>query len=309
MRRMEQMHLFRLNFMIRFIKIFILSRFLFHANRYYFGGVREKTVFYSIKNELLERFGEKIGQDLQFIEGKECWSCEGTGLFRKHTWHGSWWESCWHCTNGMYKRAFWSLLECVKFGSFVFHRPVRRIYDPVELLPIQHIPTRFHGYISHKYTYWSESCAYLLVWYYRRSEIKHFSSGYACGRSPSRYAAKFFHIIYRGKDSIPALRFQDWKKERGEKIKNKAFEVLNYFRCRIEAFQLKLREKSEKQKEAESLTEIFDLLPSGYSLGRSYWNEFSLFDDDGKEIATDRIERIEEYLREKIKQEPEGIPF
>lgn len=301
--------------MIRFIKIFILSRFLFHANRYYFGGVKDKSVFYSIKNELLERFGEKIGDDLQFIEGKECWSCEGTGMFKKHGWLTVWYEHCWKCTNGMYKRAFWSLLDVVKFGSFVFHRPVRRIYDPVELLPIQHIPTRFHGYISHKYTYWSESCAYLLVWYYRRSEIKHFSSGYACGRSPSRYAAKFFHIIYRGKDSIPALRFQEWKKEHKGKLIEKTLEVLSSIREHIELVESKYEKKSRERKNAELLLKIYNTIPSYYAVWGNRFNGFTLGKIEGYpkmlkiETTADNLQEIYEFACEKFGNKDEDIPF
>lgn len=286
---------------------------LFHANRYYFGGVKDKNIFYSIKNELLERFGKIVGQDLQFIEGKKCYSCDGTGLFRKHTWRGSWWEHCWNCTNGMYKPPFWSLLDVVKFGSYYFHQPNRRIYNATELIPIQHIPTKLHGYINHDYTYWSETCAYLLVWYYRRLQMKQFSGGYACGRSPSRYVAKFFHIIYRGKSSIPAMDFQRWKQKKWEKFGDRVWNLLQHFKMKLESAQLKIRDKSAEEKEAELLQEIFDVLPSECGIMRGYWDGFVFVDLSGESryagSAEMPLENLAEHVRKRFADVPEEIPF
>jgi len=102
----------------------ILSILLHHANR-----ETRADEFYKIKDRVLSRYGKVIGYDVQFIEGKICHSCNGTGLYKKYSWFtGKVYEieSCNRCWHGWYKPNTWVLLQRIQFGRYTFHKPVQR---------------------------------------------------------------------------------------------------------------------------------------------------------------------------------------
>jgi hypothetical protein len=90
--------------------------------------------FYSMKEQLLRRFGRMIGAEWQHIR-KTCWSCEDGVLDDGHY--------CWKCGGtGIYQQT-WVLLQRWELGGAIFHRPVyRTTLDPHEIVTI-------HGYITH----------------------------------------------------------------------------------------------------------------------------------------------------------------
>lgn len=113
----------------------MIGRLLHVANSY--PGCIDKRRFYAMKDRILSRFGIEDGFDIQHIEGKQCWSCDGTGGL---------WEpgGCWRCLDGWYKRPVWVTLQRYKLGRYTFHLPRERSYEKPE-------PdvTRITGYVEH----------------------------------------------------------------------------------------------------------------------------------------------------------------
>lgn len=75
--------------------------------------------FYALKQAILERFGERDGEDIQYIK-KPCWSCTD-----------GWWiccddgrkEKCYRCDGTAIHSEKWIVLERWKLAGLVFHRP------------------------------------------------------------------------------------------------------------------------------------------------------------------------------------------
>ena len=127
--------------------IFIL---LFHANKMpsMFGG-HLRNVFYRKKKQLLDKYGTFDGYSLQSIEGKICYSCDGTGYL---TWDEDDEESpCMKCMGGYYRLPKLNVLQRVNMMSHIFHLPVDTFRYPMEVEEIQyHITEQIHGYVEHK---------------------------------------------------------------------------------------------------------------------------------------------------------------
>lgn len=135
-------------------KIAFLSWLLHHANRHH-----KSEYFYGVKKQLLSKYGKHIGYDVQHIEGKECWSCGGTGVY--HGYYGL--DSCYKCYNGIYKRPEWNILEVLKFGKYTFHQPFKRVYENPKIEKRAEI----NGYIDHNSSYWSLFSKCVLYCLYR----------------------------------------------------------------------------------------------------------------------------------------------
>jgi len=89
-----------------------------------------KPLFYSIKNKVLEKYGTKKGFDQQHIK-KECWSCDGSGIFHGFD-NGGFYRSvppklCFQCSGSGVFDEFWVLLEVWELGKYEFHKPVERV--------------------------------------------------------------------------------------------------------------------------------------------------------------------------------------
>lgn len=69
--------------LLLYCKVKTLSWLLHHANR-----DAKTDYFYSLKQQILYRYGRNIGYDVQFIAGKKCNSCAGNGIFTKYYWLG-----------------------------------------------------------------------------------------------------------------------------------------------------------------------------------------------------------------------------
>lgn len=123
------------------LKITLLSFLLHHANR-----LGKDAEFYTIKNRILKQNGTHLCYDVQFIQGKECFSCDGTGIYK--VWDDDedikGIEECWNCYNGWYKRPTWNILAKIQFGKYTFHQPYKRVYSKPDIT----VPL-IEGYISH----------------------------------------------------------------------------------------------------------------------------------------------------------------
>ena len=124
------------------LKILILSRLLHHANRH-----SKSEHFYAIKKQLLAKYGVFKQYDVQFIEGKKCFSCRGTGIYHSFDLNtgNEWSDTCWHCSGGWFKRPVWNILEKLQFGKYTFHQPWQRSYTKPNITV-----KVIEGYIDHR---------------------------------------------------------------------------------------------------------------------------------------------------------------
>lgn len=137
------------------MKKLILSFLLHHANRGY-----KCEIFYSIKDKILTKYGVCVGHDFQKIEGKKCWSCDGTGIY--HGFFSK--ETCYHCYgDGWYRKQHWNVLRRVKFGKYTFHKPIDRIYKAPEVGSVI-----IDGYVNHDDTKWTYQARNILYFMYDR---------------------------------------------------------------------------------------------------------------------------------------------
>ena len=143
----------------------LLSWLLHHANRQY-----RSPEFYAIKNRLLKKYGKHICYDVQFIEGKKCHSCGGTGIYSKHYDNYGFVSGvnyCYNCFNGWYKRPVWNILARLQFGNYTFHQPYQRSYTK----PDNGIKV-IEGYIEHNHSKYGEFAAGILFLIYDRKTFK-----------------------------------------------------------------------------------------------------------------------------------------
>ncbi len=118
----------------------LLPTLLHHANRH-----SKDSHFYAIKKSILLKYTDVDGCDVQHIEGKQCFSCNGTGDF--YHWSGDT-DICFKCAGtGMFKDPFWSVLQRYKFGKYTFHQPLAKVYKKPNTQT-----NIINGYISHKDT-------------------------------------------------------------------------------------------------------------------------------------------------------------
>jgi hypothetical protein len=182
---------------MRKLIISILSWLLHYANRKY-----HDEEFYAIKNRLLKKYGKHICYDVQFIEGKSCYTCDGTGIYIGYRWSSIHWgklvtykETCNSCYQGWYKRPVWNILARLQFGKYTFHQPFQRSYTK----PDNGIPV-IDGYIDHKSSKHSDFAATILFLLYEKSYLKRWykSAGwgwYVYWWRPSNWPNNFVYMI------------------------------------------------------------------------------------------------------------------
>lgn len=174
----------------------ILSWLLHHANQ---NGKDEH--FYKIKNRILAKYGKHICYEVQFIEGKKCNSCHGTGTFRCG------WKlpgMCWSCYgSGWYKKPCWNILALVRFGKYEFHQPFLRVYED----PQSKCKT-FAGYVERHPTNLTGFAITVLFLIYEKGYLKRWYKSAGIGwRSywwqPRNWMNNIVHILKHGRRSIP----------------------------------------------------------------------------------------------------------
>lgn len=169
------------------LKIQILSWLLHHANRSI--TQQEKAIFYDIKNQLLKQYGICRSYEVQFIQGKRCRACHGTG--RHQTYYKSS-DECWLCNGtGWYAHPRWNYLAIYEFGNYTFHKPTNTVYQkPSISLNI------IDGYIEHTKSDYGRFSLFILFLKYKglNSAIVHF-------------VTKPFKIYYKG---VWNFRYKWW---------------------------------------------------------------------------------------------------
>lgn len=187
----------------------ILSLLLHHANRNTLYGV-EKSIFYLIKNKILTKYGKHQYYDVQFIEGKKCFSCKGTGLYPKHDHYTGWYhEPCWNCNKGWYKRPVWNILKVIEFGDYTFHQPYQRIYENPNITN-----KVIEGYITHQKSRLSKFALVMLFIIYDKTFFKRWYKNTGLGWRmywwlPKNYMNNLLCILKKGTKSYPVNRLKD----------------------------------------------------------------------------------------------------
>lgn len=123
----------------------ILSFLLHHANR-----LGKDDAFYRIKRSLLLKYGKADGYDLQYISGRVCFSCDGSGEIR--SWYDGEMEMCERCDgSGYYRKPFYVVLNRYRYGKYLFHSPEDRSYNKVpDDDTVARAVNRIYTYITHK---------------------------------------------------------------------------------------------------------------------------------------------------------------
>lgn len=189
----------------------ILSFLLHHANRYH-----KSEHFYTIKSKILERFGTLIDYHYQFIEGKKCHTCGGTGWYTGYSWHTNqkYQDTCRNCWGGWYLPNKWNVLAVYKMGKYRFHKPIDTQYKKPECQQSQIID----GYVNHEQSNYSYLCRMVLFIMY---DIKGYKNRWSFGWGGGWYTSRqwlpkhafnnLVHLIKNGKDAIP---FKVWQIKR-----------------------------------------------------------------------------------------------
>jgi len=186
------------------LKIIILSWLVHHANR-----ESKNDYFYRIKNRLLTKYGRFIGYDVQFIEGKKCNSCGGTGEHYRYGRYGQVYDydDCYHCFGGWYKQPHWNILSRIQFGKYVFHQPKERVYKKPDQLSLSII----EGYIDHNRSKHGKFALFVLFLIYEKNYLnrwyKETGNGWRCyWWYPRNYLYNLIHFIKKGKNAYPIKR-------------------------------------------------------------------------------------------------------
>lgn len=174
---------------------------------------RVKEPWYTLKAKLCAKYGVNNGYDMQYLHGKECHSCNGTGMYIRHVGFGSTQpERCWNCTKGWYKTPRLVVLERIKVGRHVFHRPVasqNTFMGPEHPdLPTVHIM----GYVDHRKHKRGWLAFTLLFLLFARKEywayVKTWGKGWRCSWwIPQNWLYNIMHIKKHGRGAIPFRKF------------------------------------------------------------------------------------------------------
>lgn len=188
--------------MIKKLNIRILSWLVHHANRH-----TKSDHFYNIKKDLLKKYGKFVQYDVQYIAGKHCYTCDGTGIYWGYSYYnGDQYRT--HCNRcdgtGVYKAACWNILERLQFGKYTFHQPWQRSYTKPEITqPV------INGYIEHTYTrHGQKALTILYIIFDRKRWWKQWKKDIGFGwRSawylPRNWIHAIAHIIKNGRNAYP----------------------------------------------------------------------------------------------------------
>lgn len=194
------------------------SWLMFHANKLPKDPFSiEKDLFYTVKNKMLRKYGKYVKTEFQHFEGKQCFTCDGTGIYYqsdpKYDPYGNDIEHCKKCNaSGWYKDEKWVELEVFKFGKYHFHLPSNTRYvKPKENVVI------IEGFIEHRKTRFTSFAFFVfMLMFHKNYIVKYYNScrGWRCNwENPNNWLHNFCHILLKKQDAIPISNFLNkWKK-------------------------------------------------------------------------------------------------
>jgi hypothetical protein len=162
----------------------ILSTLLHYANREaQFEIETVRVEFYRIKDIVLKKYGTVIGYDVQKIDGKKCWSCDGSG---RHYYYSNLppykaYDStdCWSCGGtGYYHLPKWIALHRITYNGYTFHKPLKReqcLRNPFTKEELGWQVTEnpiIKGYIEHDRHWFGEYAIMLILLLYKSPLFK-----------------------------------------------------------------------------------------------------------------------------------------
>ncbi len=199
----------QMNQIIHRLRIKILGWLLHHANREY-----HSEIFYKIKKIILSKYGVSDGEDVQFIAGKHCFRCGGSGVYSDYYDSGEQWaDTCRHCCHGWYKLPVHVILEKKKLSRYTFHQPVRRVYNTKEAQALP--PASIEGYVQHSYSKYGKKARTVLFlmydWdgFWKRWKRDIGFGWRICWWKPSNWVNNIAHLIKKGKDAHPVKNFTE----------------------------------------------------------------------------------------------------
>ena len=207
------------------MRALLLSNLLHYANR-----TVQSENFYRIKNQILIRHGKIVGYDVQFIDGKKCYTCGGTGIYVGYNYSGyQFSDACRRCLGGWYRLPVWNVLAKLRFGKFTFHQPKKRCYSEMEVSEyltenqgLAH--SVFDGYIDHRRPPYGDWAVLILFLLYRRELPDGFGFGLGWRANWWRFDAQLNNALwfyrrranygiaglYRRVAEIASNRFPKW---------------------------------------------------------------------------------------------------
>jgi len=187
------------------ILINVIGHLMMMANR---EGV--KTYWYELKSRLCSKYGVNDGYDLQHLAGKHCYSCDGTGVYRRYVSP----ELCWNCYHGWYKRPCYVLLERIRVGTYVFHKPIRREYS-LKAYEETEVPmtVTIEGYINHSRHKYGEYALLILLLLFDRKNLNTYFRYNGIGWRlkwwlPRNWLYNAIHIYRKGFDAYPLQKLK-----------------------------------------------------------------------------------------------------
>jgi hypothetical protein len=126
----------------------LLANLLHLANAAPPYGDWRREHFYAMKQRILERFGRRDGEDIQFIT-KPCWGDRRRGYRGVCTRD----QECRCGGSGVYD-FYWVRLERWRMGDHIFHRPVERLRSSPGKVTIEgiirhQVPDRWQAHEAH----------------------------------------------------------------------------------------------------------------------------------------------------------------
>jgi hypothetical protein len=208
----------------------ILPWLLHHANR-----VSKTDEFYAIKSRLLKKYGRFVEHQVQYLEGKRCRSCGGSGIHHYEYDNYGFLEPdpCWNCDNGWYKKPTWVILERIRFGRYYFHQPIGRQYTK----PLT--PVTINGYVDHKDTKHGLFSLVMLYLLYNRKAFKaYWKKWYETTGAgwrlkwwlPRNWIYNLMHIIKKKHKAIPFRRIKKFTKPKWEEDWKNLMPTHEYFK-------------------------------------------------------------------------------
>lgn len=182
----------------------LLSTLLFAANR-----ETKEEKFFAVKKTILARYGHKVGYSVQFIDGKQCWTCQGSNIFKGYDRQSKtfYQKTCMDCVEGWYIRPSWNILDRVQLGKHIFLQPIKRVYEDPKLEA-----EYFNGYTRTINTKLGPVAIFVLCLLYEKGYLKRFwkQSGegwYVYGWPPRNFVMNTIHILKHHIHSYPVRTF------------------------------------------------------------------------------------------------------
>ncbi len=198
------------------MKLRILAMLLHHANR-----ISKDDRFYAIKDSILHRHAKLAGRNVQVLEGKQCFTCSGSGVYVGYHPSGDrWQDDCRRCWGtGWYKDPRYVFLTKYELEGFFFHRPTHVVHSLQEAEEYNGAPLEpsecILGFVDHRRSKHGKKCLLVLALLYDHELAKRtardmwfwYSNGWpAYWYQPRNWLKALAHLLKYQMKAIPVKR-------------------------------------------------------------------------------------------------------